>query len=806
VFYLLPASAACFNQANLIEKSKNAKSWTKKEKTGLALDITLVASICILAALILSAHLGLSMGPLNAISSIPAPVMIILWPAATLLFAADLFKIACRSSASNQKTLESPSLKKFESVKKSEAEIEQLPSDSPQEKRVDSAEAEQLPPDSSQNKLVQAPEVKPSFPERVMKAPLIDFSECEMDSDFEHVSDGILPPEPTHEQPVNILDSVWGELKQLGQRVVSGTNTVAKTTAQWIADWFKPGNIQMRFYNVHINFLVEQLLCYNENEKCFTSEPIPLAFSGKCAKLQTKKFANRDITTFKETIVRIIEENKEHPYTTRYYILAEIENAYAKLNEKSPDFHLFLQQLAYQLYTQFDGFTYGEQLIENFFEHKETLEFKELANIIVQDQKKITTLSKEIAGSGLRDLRDRSRGAAGVAFYPMLTNNFACQLWKESYTNGHTVEILRFGSPTAQYAGSATLLGQMKLFVQECERKNQTLLSFQHQSFDGEAARLNPMLEIAEVHPNAFYFFNLDMDSAFFHQSRKGIDINDKQEDIEIECGTFKMSLIDHMEGMVMSSNLKARLKAIPTYRQDLEHIAQEVLEGYLPGHAETLTRKEREDFILSFYGRFRHYLHFQLAPSFSCSICKDTMDRSISLLAVAFMEMLMDLGQHKDPTALKSYRTFMNFIGLIIKGSPMHHKRFERYLPVLNRLTSLESPPKIRSWLVKQEMHRTTFDHLYTQLPCNIMNKKEYLQTQLAKKTSKGEKRFIMPLYQTTDAPKIIEHLYRNNGIDIGVSFLKDQQFLVYQGNKDMLLGKYSVDHNNLYVEVNWK
>ena len=776
MFSLLPATNSCVRFVCCPENPQavgsSQRNWNKLGVAGLALDILIVASLCIAISLAVCSLHGIPLGAFNGISFININTISTLSALSGAIVLVDFCKIIYHWKKSDQKLVKNPEIKGSGSnpIPLRRRTIPHTPSvtastvvnaDPPAQSSVATT-----PDPTSQPQHIELGIPLMQFPVELPKPP-----QTEIQEDFDNVdSDGQTSTYTPAAQ--TWIQALWNVAASVGQTV----GQVAGLATNYVKTWISPGKIQMRFYELQINFLIEQILAYNETHNTFEEIPLPLSLVEKLEKLAEKKFEDQDIQNFKKAMVRIIKEQAGDPYYTRCSLLGEIETAYAKLSETSPLFQSFLQHLGFQLYTQFDAFSYGEDSVIRFLKTKEVT-LDTLATVLESDRSAIKALPSEIIGEKIRDNRERLRGAGDVFFYPMLTNNFACRLWQEKYSNGKTVQIIRFGTPTSSQ--TASVLGQMNLFVKECETQKKTLFSFQHQTFNGEQARLQLMFDLAAQYPTAFYCLNLDMDSSFYHQTRRGIDSDTTNTPIEIKYADFKVDLIQHMIHLRMSENTKVKIDAISTYHDDLSQIADGVLRDEFSEVSDRpLTVKERQEFIFIFYTRYREYLHSKIAPDFSCHQCKDTMDRSMSLAIASYLANAKDLGQHNDPFVLRNVRTLTNFVGMIVKGSPMDSGRFERFIPVIQRLSSHNSTER-HTRLTAQTLDSPSYNQKYTKLPCDVQDFAAYEACDLMRSSEHYVP--VMPWTEESTLPQLVGHLYQNNGINCAVK-IEGKNFTVFR------------------------
>lgn len=918
MFYLLPAITSCnwsCSQSDLPFESVHTRRWTHLEVVGFALDILLVASLCIAISLAISVHFGIQLGPFNGISVLSMPLIVSLATAAGVILLIDMAKLLSNLSATPERKegpeqpeeqpdptltqvsrggrlfsyrpvplpVANPPHVKTDPNRPESIALAPIISKPPADENKNQArlvgsyfldrpfippfipsfssiepalpfhpdEPEVFPPSIAEKPMLRLPllekhvylrasepalthlpeepvtwvtlfEQPNPLPELERLAPLAALPEKEPQEPLQAVAEVVHPGPPSPplspRAKIPLLDLApnQGENEVDGFTVMNdfspekqpaGWMQFFSTALNWLKDWFKPGLFQMRFYTLHTNFMIEQLLSYNEEKHEFEEVAIPISYKGKLKKLQEKKFSDHHIQEFSNKILNLVHANAGHPFTTRYSILDEIEKAFETCHNKSNQFEHFLQSFCYQLYTQFDALTYGDEIVHRLLTPK-NVTFTTLADVIEADQKEIKALPKEEKekwlGSDWRDMFSRLRGAAGVAFYPMMINNFACRLWRVTYSNGHTVQEIRFGSPTNQAVISAEVLGQMRLFVKACESKGETFLSFQLQSFKGEKPRLQAMFDLAKEHPKAFFCINLDMDSKFYHQTRPGMDIGETGEAKEIAYEDFKEQLLHRMKyKLKMSDNTREAIDQIDSYGHDLAEMADEVLQKYFPDVQEgRMTAEQRKDFIFLYYLRYRRYMNLRLNPTYSGPQCKDTMDRSMSEEAADYLMTAIELNQHQTPQFLESFRTIVSFVGMIVKGSAMDGERFDRFLTVVRRLIAYAKPDETTT-VVSQTLDAPFYNSRYNPFPCDAQDADDYLKSDLLE--TKGNYIPVIPVDESYSLPDVINGLYNNSDLNFNVDFPEKNKFTVSQGDKENILakGRFKVVNGQLSVKT---
>lgn len=597
-----------------------------------------------------------------------------------------------------------------------------------------------------------------------------------------------VPQEPSEivEQPQGMwghLGAVWKVGAQGLSFGVQGIKVVAGGVWDFASSFKKPGNVQTRFYQAQVEFIIKQFFGFDEKaSKILRFQFKP--FEGKIQYLRSKKFNDKKLCALQSKILEIIDTYKNDLPSMKYYLLCEIETAYfenrdandkdgfREIKEYSEPLDVFLRKLCYELFAGFDAIQYGRTAMRSLLpKPSQPLNFGNIAQVVREDQKKVKSLKSEQVGTFLNDQQGRARGAVGVAFYPLLENNFANFLWEESYTNGHTVKVIRFGTPTSQDAvGNVSILGQMHAFMRECVSRNESLVCFEHQALEGaDGARAKKMLNLANhVYPEHFYFIHSDMDSTFFKQKRVGIDIDTKGHGILQPINDFKAALAKHVFMLPKSDNLKTFNDAS---QNDLQVLADVVQRNRFNGKTQ-LTREERQDFIMEYYVEYRKYVHKTLKPTFSFDKCKDTQDRSMSILNLGYLNNQMELGKHEDPQTLEDFRVLCVFVGLIVKGSPMDHERFIRFISVVERW-STQQVPKVQTLLSNQVIKSSTdLEYTYKTLPCDAVTQEEYLDSDLLNKNDavlvgvilksdedphKRAKELISRIYANTEAKTTI-------------------------------------------------
>ncbi len=843
MFYLLPACESwCKPEEVLIENAPKAdKKWTPCEQVGLVLDITLIACAIIVASLTLCVHMGIPMGPLNALSNAALPIMYSLGGFAGTMLLFDVVKLMYCPPAppvpravQNNKPQETP---------KPKAQSERLNRTKKTGGKPPLQEPEKLFAQQKTTVPLLHLLAAPSNP--LEESGIFNINEAEQveireEADFKQTEEA------------QSLISTWGNyyidtdgwsgyfVSQAGHVLITGFNTVvevAKTTSKAAVDYTKtyayPGDIKMHFYFLQMNFIVDLFCAYDVETRSFKKQSLPLSFNKKLWQLSKKEINDPDLNVYRNLLLKIIQDNRGHNHTSRYGLLSQIETTFETLKDLSEGVRVFLRKLSYQLYTGFDAFSYGQNVVKQILD-KKNLSFSSIHETIKSDHKKIKQLKEDqspLLSAAGRGFVDTFKNLTGVKYYPMLDNDFACPLWQETYQGNHTVKVIRFSESTfIDGLGSADVIAQLQLFVQECfEQKSeqrQTILNFQHQNYgNGSSSRLDAMHRLANRRPETYYFLNLSMDSDMWRQSRQGIDVDDNPNgQILIPYEAFKESLVADIVKPLrsnkpedlknMSANLISLIKKLKpgnAFETDVANLADRVSEYFSDALLDEMPCVVRKDFMFLFYARYRQYLNNLILPTFSCHQDDDS-DNAMSLAACSFLMNAIDLNLQNDANVLNSFRTLACANSIMVKGAPMSDDKFSRFVrvvEVLNNGPQEEAKEAAPSTLTDFRLFDKAFNHTTTPFPTNAATEKQYLDCELMQST---DDRLIpvMPMPLTDEdlsleekAKRLVQNLYRNSSFGFYAEVSEDYTFKVFHGHEVIVKGEIDVRNDKLYLKI---
>jgi len=320
------------------------------------------------------------------------------------------------------------------------------------------------------------------------------------------------------------------------------------------------------------------------------------------------------------------------------------------------------------------------------------------------------------SGGLLFTLLNKLKGHFNIWFEPLNTNNYISVLWKDVYIidgKEHTVECLRFGTPTKETNNDPEILAQLHYFFNYSVLNNQVVVSFQHQNYKpkgshsgNESSRLEKNLALND-HPrykNHVYIFAFPMDNEFFNQTGRYADLSN----IELFKKTFFTVIFGNNEGFYLPKDKLDRLNI--EYLKDTKEIIDTVHRLFFPKDPklkasdeqtltkQTLTKDERIIFQLITYLFMEDYFVTALRGNYFNSQCKDDQDRGMVIKALHFYLRMIKLGREKDPEYLRQLRVLIHHAALFIKGAAMHGGRGELLKMVLDFLQKKEGIDSIRS------------------------------------------------------------------------------------------------------------
>lgn len=375
----------------------------------------------------------------------------------------------------------------------------------------------------------------------------------------------------------------------------------------------------------------------------------------------------------------------------RYKFFIELDAAY-KLRGTSPGAEKFLRKLGFCLFTQIQLHEYVDDAVHTVLQNgnqetKIELEPDEnLYELFAKDHATIKEAAADLTGGFFFANWNKILGHANVNFEPLKWNNFVSRIWDCK------VRMLRFGSPTVERIDGKKVEAetQFLLFLDYLKENGGCLASFQLQNrknkngtIGDEYQRLQVMIHDlgeSEEYRDVIKVFAFPMDDGFYTQS-EGEWAADN-----LPATKFIDAFYDRISGVDNSSKFSIPVEIC---EKEIRLIINQV-HLLILGGKEMLSNDERQIFQLISYAFLEEYFINFCDATDAHSQCKDAMDRAMSLQALLYYFSLIRHGQHRNPKYLRIFRTLVHFAPLLIKGVPMHGKRFALFQKVMNHLMTI--------------------------------------------------------------------------------------------------------------------
>ena len=304
-------------------------------------------------------------------------------------------------------------------------------------------------------------------------------------------------------------------------------------------------------------------------------------------------------------------------------------------------------------------------------------------------------------------IREEESEDLNIPFDPIGQGNLPLHLYKIE-REGKWIDVLRLPSPTKQSSiGKVEILEEFRGFLralsQDQKRRAHLIINLQDRTSWRECARsltLENLQKNAEFHLKLFVL-TLPKDTDFYYQNNEYLNLNRTDEFIEAfkqqlkkpeECGYYFPSSFKHSE-------------LVSFTEQVLPFIATCFFHG-----KNTLTSRNREDFIEIFY----QFLILKAIDSLEpCSIsftCKDAVDAGSAQSATfyAFLQLL-----NQDFAAKENHDFFLWLLympALFIRERAIDPEKLHRTLSCLERIDSAfsEDPKEVlKNPLLKEKVPR---------------------------------------------------------------------------------------------------
>lgn len=306
---------------------------------------------------------------------------------------------------------------------------------------------------------------------------------------------------------------------------------------------------------------------------------------------------------------------------------------------------------------------------------------------LIDDEKYRTLLAKFPNGPIFKILdliREESEEDQVIPFDPILQENLPSRVF-EVETKGKKIEILRLPSPTKQaLIHKADIIDEFKAFLRsfssEKLKRKMFLINFQDRNSWKECARskaLENLQKSAEFNQELIVL-TLPKDTDFYHQTNEYLNMN--QTDAFIQAFAKELSSPEENGYFFPKQLTKSELARFVD-------MALPAIHELFFNKKNTLTRRNREDFIEIFYQFLILKCIDMLDPHLVAFTCKDAIDTSPAALGLfyGFIKLFTsDFSDKQDPDFL---RWLFYTPALFIRERAPNVERFTRSVSVLERL-----------------------------------------------------------------------------------------------------------------------
>ncbi|MCH9609917.1 MAG: hypothetical protein S4CHLAM45_13570 [Chlamydiales bacterium] len=508
------------------------------------------------------------------------------------------------------------------------------------------------------------------------------------------------PPDETQEERAlsfSVTSSpspTWSLADDTATEVPGGGGLLASLAGAVVnaASWlFSGGTLQKRLYYHLLTTLIESF-----DETC--CQTAPLEEKIQALKHFLKSEFDFDFENPKEGVEISLQKAFAHLFSVqnretdfaqaRYGFFTEIDNAY-----NTDKGHALLRYIGFCLFTKVDLNNYADDAVHEALrsggrEVTAVCAGDNLHKLFKEDHTAIAQANSDLKGGSGFANANKAKGHFNVNFQPLRENNFASRLWKQGDTT-----VLRFGTPTIELNGNGVVVEPLfLLFLDYLKEHNLTLVSFQLQnSKDKQGAsgdehqRLEKILELgrSEEYRDVIKVIAFPMDDDFFFQKNGWAD----KENAEIFIGEFR--------DRILGEDPDSHFSTPGADQYDVASLLKQVHSAFFDS-TETLNHDERQVFQMITYVFLKEYFTHKYQADFSHTQCKDAMDRAMSLNALYYYINLIRTGEHEDSEKLREFRTNVHFAPLLIKGVPMHGKRFELFMKVMAHLEKMKKDQKL--------------------------------------------------------------------------------------------------------------
>lgn len=283
-------------------------------------------------------------------------------------------------------------------------------------------------------------------------------------------------------------------------------------------------------------------------------------------------------------------------------------------------------------------------------------------------------------------IREEQDHDAMVPFDPFAQENLPCALY-EIHTKGKKIDVLRIPCPTIQtYIHKAEIADEFRGFLRgansEGGLKKHLVINLQNRTSWREYARcqaLEQLQKTAEFNPQLFVM-TLPKDTDFYHQSNDYASMNKAEEFLDA-C----KDQIEEAESCGFSFPLNWKKSDILRFVESILPL----IHSHFFHNKNTLTRRNREDFIEIFY----QFLALKAIDQLDCDslsfTCKDAVDTGAAAGAF-FYGFIKSIHENLSKKQDQDFFRWLLYIpALFIRERAIDAERLNRTLSAMERLDS---------------------------------------------------------------------------------------------------------------------
>jgi len=305
---------------------------------------------------------------------------------------------------------------------------------------------------------------------------------------------------------------------------------------------------------------------------------------------------------------------------------------------------------------------------------------------LFDDEKLRSLLSKFPNGPLFKILdliREEQEEDAIVPFDPIGQQNLPARLYQME-RKGKKIEILRIPSPTRQsFINKVEIIDEFRGFLRalssEKPPKKHLLINLQDRTSWKEYARSRALesLQMNAEFNHQLFVFTLPMDTDFYHQTNEYLNLNKADDFIK----AFQDQLESAQEcGFFFSPQFKAN------ELKEFAHKSMAAIHEYFFHGKNSLTRRNREDFIEIFYQFFVLKCVDLLEPDSISFTCKDAVDTGAASTGLFYGFLKLLTGDFSKKEEQDFLRWLFYTPALFIRERAIDPQRVNRAISALER------------------------------------------------------------------------------------------------------------------------